>query len=143
MEFDEGHYAVSGRVPECGAIFMSNNATKRECLRLGLFGLPASQGPFVKQVKSGMLLFLFEYEKRQLHGVFQACSNGAMDIVPHAFRSSGKQFPAQVWLCASFLHPFDFFQNPLFSLVSFLALEGLWWLIFELTGSVSLPQIYG
>ncbi|KAG2688048.1 hypothetical protein I3760_09G076000 [Carya illinoinensis] len=84
---------------------MSNSATKRECYRRRLFGLPASQGFFVKQVKAGMILFLFEYEKRKLHGVFQACSDGAQSIVPHAFRSSRKQFPSQVkmtpiWHCS-------------------------------------------
>lgn len=103
MEFDEEQRGVSGRVPECGAIFMSNSTTKKECLRRGLFGLPSSDGDFVKQVKAGMILFLFEYDKRHLHGVFQACSDGAIDIVPHAFRSSGKQFSAQVWICVSFL----------------------------------------
>ena len=99
MEFDEGQHGAHGTVPEFGAIFMSNSATKRECFRLGLFGLPSSQGRFVMQVKEGMALFLFEYETRKLHGVFRACSDGAMNIEPNAFRSSGKQFPAQVWIC--------------------------------------------
>lgn len=104
MEFDEGKHGAHGIVPEFGAIFMSNSATKRECFRLGLFGLPSSQGRFVMQVKEGMALFLFEYETRKLHGVFRACSDGAMNIEPNAFRSSGKQFPAQVkftpiWSC--------------------------------------------
>lgn len=96
MEFDEDQNSASGVVPEFGAIFMSNSTTKRECFRWELFGLPASQANFVKQVKSGMLLFLFEYESRKLYGVFQACSDGATNIVLHAYKSSGKQFPAQV-----------------------------------------------
>ncbi|XP_059439300.1 uncharacterized protein LOC132171905 isoform X2 [Corylus avellana] len=96
MEFDDEQHGVSGRVPKCGAIFMSNSTTKKECLRRGLFGLPSSHGHFVKQVKAGMILFLFDYDKRHLHGVFRACSDGAIDIVPHAFGSSGKQFSAQV-----------------------------------------------
>ncbi|XP_057971762.1 uncharacterized protein LOC131160294 [Malania oleifera] len=104
MELDEEENDFVGKVPEFGAIFMSNTATKRECFRRKIFGLPSSQACFVKQVKAGMVLFLFEFEKRQLYGVFQACSDGAINIVPHAYRSSGKQFPAQVqfstiWYC--------------------------------------------
>ncbi|KAK8524669.1 hypothetical protein V6N12_029527 [Hibiscus sabdariffa] len=83
---------------------MSDNATKKECLRRKVFALPSSQSHFVKQVKAGMILFLFEFERRELHGVFRACSDDAMNILPYAFSSSGKQFPAQVkitpmWYC--------------------------------------------
>ncbi|XP_022715470.1 uncharacterized protein LOC111274815 [Durio zibethinus] len=99
---DEEQNSVTGSCPEFGAIFMSNNATKKECLRRKVFALPYSQSHFVKQVKAGMILFLFEFEKRELHGVFQACSDGAMDILPHAFRSSGKQFPAQIFIQVKF-----------------------------------------
>ncbi|XVF40058.1 hypothetical protein PTKIN_Ptkin01aG0082000 [Pterospermum kingtungense] len=100
----ENQSGVPGSCPEFGAIFMSNNATKKECLRRKVFGLPSSMSGFVKQVKAGMILFLFEFERRELHGVFQASSDGAMNIMPHAFSSSRKQFPAQVkftplWNC--------------------------------------------
>ncbi|GMI93598.1 hypothetical protein HRI_003029100 [Hibiscus trionum] len=93
-----------GSCPEFGAIFMSDNATKKECLRRKVFALPSSQSHFVKQIKAGMILFLFEFERRELHGVFRACSDGTMNILPYAFSSSGKQFPAQVkiipmWYC--------------------------------------------
>lgn len=88
---------ASGILPEFGAIFMSNHATKKECFRRNLFGLPSSHGNFVKQIKAGMILFLFEYERRELYGVFQASSDAAMNIVPHAFCSTGKHCPAQVW----------------------------------------------
>ncbi|XWS12310.1 hypothetical protein CRYUN_Cryun37aG0078700 [Craigia yunnanensis] len=101
---DEEQNSVPGSCPEFGAIFMSNNATKEECLTRKIFALPSSQSHFVKQVKAGMILFLFEFERRELHGVFQAFSDGAMNILPRAFSSSGKQFPAQVkfttmWYC--------------------------------------------
>lgn len=79
-----------------GAIFMSNRATKRECLKRKLFGLPRSQISFVKKIKSGMTLFLFEYEERKLYGVYEATCDGALDIDPDAFTSSGKSFTAQV-----------------------------------------------
>lgn len=96
IDFEE-QSTVPGSIPEYGAIFMSNNETRRECLRKNVFGLPSSHASFVKHVKVGMVLFLFEFERRELHGVFLACSDGAMNIVPHTFSSVGKQFPAQVW----------------------------------------------
>ncbi|KAL2474112.1 uncharacterized protein Fot_49848 [Forsythia ovata] len=103
MESDEDNGAA-GSMPEFGAIFMSNVASKKECFKHKVFALPSSQAKFVKQVKAGMVLFLFEYEKRELFGVYQACSDGAMDIVPHLCNNLGKKFPAQVhfkpiWYC--------------------------------------------
>lgn len=93
-----------GSVPEFGAIFMANSATKKECFRRKLLGLPSIQANFVKRVKAGMILFIFEFEKRELYGVYRASSDGEIDIVPRAFSSSGRQFPAQVrftviWYC--------------------------------------------
>lgn len=85
-----------GRDPDFGAIFMSNSGTKRECFKRKLFGLPSSEIKFVEKVKAGMILFLFEYDKRRLHGVFKATCDGSVNIVPNAFAASGKQFPAQV-----------------------------------------------
>lgn len=86
-----------GDVPEFGAIFMANTETKKVCFEQRIFGLPSSQANFVKQVKAGMVLFLFEYEKRQMFGVYQATSDGIINHTPHAFSSLGRQFPAQVW----------------------------------------------
>ncbi|MCD7445797.1 hypothetical protein HAX54_000035 [Datura stramonium] len=106
MEYDnEENGFISVPAPEFGAIFMSNIATKRDCFKHKVFGLPSSMGNFVKEVKKGMVLFLFEYERRQLFGVYRAISDGGMNIVPHAFSSSGKQFSAQVrfvpiWYCS-------------------------------------------
>ena len=97
MEYEVEDGAL-GSIPQYGAIFMSNASTKRECFGRKLFGLPSAMANFVKQVKSGMILFLFEFESRELYGVFRATSDGALNIVPHAFSSSGKQFPAQVWV---------------------------------------------
>ncbi|KAK4254689.1 hypothetical protein QN277_010033 [Acacia crassicarpa] len=96
MESYGKHRDAAGRDPDFGAIFMSSSATLQECFRRRLVGLPSSCMPFVKQIKAGMLLFLFEYDKRELYGVFESCCDGAMNIVPSAFSSSGRQFPAQV-----------------------------------------------
>ncbi|KAM7526894.1 hypothetical protein LguiA_016796 [Lonicera macranthoides] len=95
---------ASGCLPEFGTIFMSNRNTKEECFSRRLFGLPLGSADFVKKVKCGMVLFLFEYEQRKLYGVFEAISDGAIDSVPQAYRSSGKLFRAQVqfgviWKC--------------------------------------------
>ncbi|KAK2369003.1 hypothetical protein QL285_082160 [Trifolium repens] len=87
---------VSGCFPEHGAIFMSNRNTLKECFERSLFGLPDNFSSFVKNVKAGMILFLFQFEDRKLYGVFKAISDGGMNIVPRAYASSGKQFPAQV-----------------------------------------------
>ncbi|KAI3893223.1 hypothetical protein MKW92_043078 [Papaver armeniacum] len=100
---EENSHSRSGP-PLFGAIFMSNRRTKQECFERSLFGLPSSQAHFVNKIKCGMVLFLFEYEERKLYGVFRANSDGAMNIKPNAFKSSGKQFPAQVsfrsqWKC--------------------------------------------
>ncbi|XP_059666698.1 uncharacterized protein LOC132312373 [Cornus florida] len=104
MDDDASVKRGNGRLPEFGAIFMSNRRTMGECFERKLFGLPSSCADVVKKVRAGMLLFLFEYEERELHGVFQAISDGSMNIVPNAYASSGKYFSAQVrfsviWNC--------------------------------------------
>ncbi|CAK8534708.1 unnamed protein product [Lathyrus sativus] len=91
-----GKKKVSGFFPEDGAIFMANRSTLKECFQRSLFGLPDSFSGFVNNVKAGMILFLFEFEARKLYGVFKAVSDGGMNIVPHAYASSGKQYPSQV-----------------------------------------------
>ncbi|XP_058722802.1 uncharacterized protein LOC131594641 [Vicia villosa] len=93
---DFGKKKVSGNFPEDGAIFMSNRSTLKECFQRNLFGLPDSFADFVHNIKAGMILFLFEFEARKLYGVFKAISDGGMNIVPHAYVSSGKQYPSQV-----------------------------------------------
>ncbi|KAI6668212.1 hypothetical protein NL676_023848 [Syzygium grande] len=66
--------------------------------------IPYSHVDFVRRVKAGMILLLFKYEQRELHGVFEAASDGEVNIVSSAYTSSGKQFPARVqvsriWHC--------------------------------------------
>ena len=97
MKLAEYQTNALARRPEFGAIFMSNSATRKECFRRKLFGLPSSSENFVKHIRAGMILFLFEYESRVLYGVYEAISDGGMNIVPNAFSSIGKHYPAQVW----------------------------------------------
>lgn len=96
MGLNDKQNNADGKDPDFGAIFMSNSETKRECFEMGVFGLPSTEIQFVEQVKAGMILFLYENEKRQLHGVFNASCDGGINIVPNAFAKQGKQFPAQV-----------------------------------------------
>ncbi|XP_058072074.1 uncharacterized protein LOC131221019 [Magnolia sinica] len=110
MELHKDKNVASSNSMIEGAIFMSNRATKKECLKRKLFGLPPSQAPFVKQVKTGTILFLFEYEERKLYGVFEAASDGALNIEPRAFNSLGKPFTAQIrfqriWSCHPLSEP--------------------------------------
>lgn len=100
--------SVQGEIPESGAIFMSNSDTKAECLKRKLFGLPSSGSDFVLHIKKGMMLFLFEFERRLLYGVFRATCDGEINIEPKAFRSKGKHFPAQV---LAFVRFFLFFSS--------------------------------
>jgi len=76
-----------------GYVFLCNNRTEKECLERKLFGLPKSEWNRVSQVKEGDILFLLNYQNNRLHGIFEAVSDGKMDIEPYAFDS---YFPAQV-----------------------------------------------
>ena len=79
--------------PLNGYVFLCNNRTEGECLERKLFGLPRSEWNRVSQVKEGDILFLLNYQGNRLHGVFEAVSEGKMDIEPYAFDG---RFPAQV-----------------------------------------------
>jgi len=88
-EVEEGKEA---RVPS-GYVFLCGNWTERECLERSLFGAPKSEWGRVSQVKKGDILFLLNYQTNRLHGVFEAISDGKMDIETYAFDG---RFPAQV-----------------------------------------------
>lgn len=54
---------------------------------------------YVKNINPGMPLFLFNYTKRQLHGIFEAASPGQMNIDPYGWTKDGSKrtlYPAQV-----------------------------------------------
>ncbi|TVU12340.1 hypothetical protein EJB05_45978, partial [Eragrostis curvula] len=87
-----------------GAIIICNRLTKRDFFQHKLFALPGYAATFIKKIRAGMLLFLFEFEERKLYGVFEAASDGALDILPDAFASLWRFRPAQVlfrrvWFC--------------------------------------------
>ena len=76
-----------------GYVFLCNNRTERECLEGKLFGLPKSGWDRVSKVKKDDILFLLNYQNNRLHGVFEATTDGTLDIEPYAFDG---RFPAQV-----------------------------------------------
>ncbi|KNA16471.1 hypothetical protein SOVF_088780 [Spinacia oleracea] len=96
---------ISRHLPQYGAVFMASNLTRKECFERELFGLPYEYADFVMGVKTGMLLFLFDFQEKNLYGVFEASTDGGMNIVPDAYKStSNRKFPAQVrfstfWHC--------------------------------------------
>lgn len=79
-----------------GAIFLCNHLTRRECFEKKLFGLYAHCADFIQKVKVGATLFLYDTDQHKLHGVFEATSDGSMNIIPDAYVSSGKRYPCQV-----------------------------------------------
>ncbi|KAH9305098.1 hypothetical protein KI387_009502, partial [Taxus chinensis] len=76
-----------------GVIFMCNRKTRETCFQFGLFGLPGSQINMVKRIVPGTKLFLFVLDSREMQGIFEATSNGGLNLSPMAF---GGAFPSQV-----------------------------------------------
>ncbi|CAD6239789.1 unnamed protein product [Miscanthus lutarioriparius] len=82
-----------------GVIFGCKHNTMNECLSKQLFGLPSSHFSYVKNVKPGMPLFLFNYSDRKMHGIYEAACAGKLNIDQFAWSDGGRimtQFPAQV-----------------------------------------------
>ncbi|KAK1365068.1 kelch-like protein diablo [Heracleum sosnowskyi] len=80
-------------------VFGCKSNTIKECYFKELFGLPASHFAYVKKITPGLVLFLFNYSDRTLHGIFEATSPGQMNINPHGWTDDGTEFspyPAQV-----------------------------------------------
>ncbi|KQK07321.1 uncharacterized protein LOC100836442 [Brachypodium distachyon] len=85
-----------------GVIFGCKHETMEECFSKQLFGLPSLHLSYVRNVKAGLPLFLFNYSDRKLHGVFEAASPGGNCIDPYAWSDDGTlrtPFPAQVRIC--------------------------------------------
>lgn len=86
----------NGSASFAGAIFLCNHLTRKECFEKKILGLSAYCADYIQKVKTGATLFLYDVEQRKLHGVFEATSDGAMNIIPDAYISSGKLYPSQV-----------------------------------------------
>ncbi|KAI5075289.1 hypothetical protein GOP47_0009365 [Adiantum capillus-veneris] len=96
-----------------GFIFVCSNGTIPD-LERRIFGLPLSHAPSVLAIHQGMPLFLFNYSTRCLCGVFEAASDGGLNLDPYAWentevRRTGKapvsRYPAQVRVNVKFQRP--------------------------------------
>ncbi|KAK8941153.1 hypothetical protein KSP39_PZI010499 [Platanthera zijinensis] len=97
------HGCISARnLPKndlAGAIFGCKHSTMEECLVKQLFGLPSSHISYVRNIKPGLPIFLFNYSDRKLHGLYEAASHGKMHLDAYAWSDGGAErtaFPAQV-----------------------------------------------
>lgn len=82
-----------------GVIFGCTHQTINECLSKQLFGLPSVHMPYVRNIKPGLPLFLFNYSDRKMHGIFEAATPGQLFIDQFAWSRDGRtktQYPAQV-----------------------------------------------
>uniref|UniRef100_M1BN12 Nucleotide binding protein n=1 Tax=Solanum tuberosum TaxID=4113 RepID=M1BN12_SOLTU len=52
-------------------------------------GLVASHFSYVKNINPGILLFLFNYNNRELYGIYEAASSGKMNINPYSCTLDG------------------------------------------------------
>ncbi|KAL6653429.1 hypothetical protein ACP70R_009007 [Stipagrostis hirtigluma subsp. patula] len=80
-------------------IFGCTNNTIAECHSRQLFGLPRAHLSYVQNIKEGLPLFLFNYDDRRLHGIYEAASNGRFCPESKAWSHDGKgktSYPAQV-----------------------------------------------
>jgi hypothetical protein len=76
-----------------GFIFMCNSATKPECYRHRVLGLPRGRLEAVSRIRRGAAVFLYDFDAKHLFGPYHADSDGGADLVPGAFHG---RFPAQV-----------------------------------------------
>eukprot|EP00270_Netrium_digitus_P019005 TRINITY_DN734_c0_g1_i1.p1 TRINITY_DN734_c0_g1~~TRINITY_DN734_c0_g1_i1.p1 ORF type:complete len:575 (-),score=196.42 TRINITY_DN734_c0_g1_i1:303-2027(-) len=78
-----------------GFVFCCSNRTKDEVFKRRLFGAPAKSLDIVEQITPGLSLFCYNFDDKELYGVFTAKSAGKAGIIPEAFKTFG-DFPVQV-----------------------------------------------
>ncbi|KAJ7544154.1 hypothetical protein O6H91_09G066300 [Diphasiastrum complanatum] len=88
-----------------GFIFVCNNETMAEDIQRQLFGLPKGYCDSVCAIRPGLPLFLYNYSTHHMHGVFEASSDGGINLEPNAWEIKDSisnrnpltsRFPAQV-----------------------------------------------
>ena len=75
-----------------GAVFGCTWKTKDECMSRQLLGLPAGKqhtAMIDRIAPRKTALFLFNYSKREMYGVFESQEPGGMNLVPEAWRDAG------------------------------------------------------
>lgn len=80
-------------LPAKGFIFLCSDATEDECLKKKLLGGRLLYHKYVRDLKKGDTLYLYNYNSKKLHGPFIATSGVQEDLVPTAW---GGQYPVQV-----------------------------------------------
>ncbi|XP_038885976.1 uncharacterized protein LOC120076281 [Benincasa hispida] len=81
-----------GKSKLAGVIFGCKHNTMQECLSEQLFGLSTPHISYVRNINPGLPLFLFNYSDRKLHGIFEATSNGNLNISPYAWAADGMDY---------------------------------------------------
>eukprot|EP00210_Caulerpa_lentillifera_P000202 g197.t1 len=76
-----------------GFIFGCTEATEVECRQRRLFGLPGKHSHIVHCIRPNTPIFLFNYDRRVLYGVFWSTCRGSWNLDPRAW---GGRFPAQI-----------------------------------------------
>lgn len=72
---------------------MCSGATKPECFRYRVLGLPRGRLADVSRIRRGAGLFLYDFDAKHLYGPYRADSDGGLAIEPAAFQG---RYPAQV-----------------------------------------------
>ncbi|GJX46766.1 putative development/cell death domain, kelch-type beta propeller containing protein [Tanacetum coccineum] len=99
------NFSVSARnmrKSDLGAvIFGCTHNTINECLSIQLFSLPGPHFQYIKNIREGLALFLFNYHDRKLHGIFEAAGPSQINIDRYAWVQKGDNtgytsFPAHV-----------------------------------------------
>uniref|UniRef100_A0ACD5UT99 Uncharacterized protein n=1 Tax=Avena sativa TaxID=4498 RepID=A0ACD5UT99_AVESA len=83
----------SSSSPPAGFIFMCSGATKPECFRYRVLGLPRGRLDDVSRIRRGAGLFLYDFDAKHLYGPYRADSDGGLALEPAAFQG---RYPAQV-----------------------------------------------
>eukprot|EP00210_Caulerpa_lentillifera_P000279 g272.t1 len=80
-----------------GVIFTCTEDSLDDCLKAGVFGLPRTHFQYVQHVRPSMVLFLFNFSTRELHGIFRAIAGGKIDKESQGVKPDwAAKFPAQV-----------------------------------------------
>jgi len=80
-------------------VFMCNNTTHRDCMRLQLFGSPAKElDKMSNSIGPKTALLLYNFDKKTIEGVYTATGAAAMNINRDAWgrRGAGSSYPAQI-----------------------------------------------
>eukprot|EP00210_Caulerpa_lentillifera_P004078 g3891.t1 len=89
-----------------GVIFTCTEDSLDDCLRGGVFGLPRTHFQYVQHVRPSMVLFLFNFSTRELHGIFRAMTGGKLEGDPQGVNPDwAANFPAQVDVDTSDTYP--------------------------------------